>query len=84
MLAQTRAIGSEVRKSKRMDLCKVRPRRLYLLAPKDWAQMGSIPMAKPERMEYPVMLAKPRAKDPPARARSPRRLRKSMEMMERE
>nr|GMD00624.1 NADH oxidase [Ipomoea batatas] len=60
------------------------PRRLYFLAPKACPQIGSIPMAKPERMEYPVMLAKPTAREPPANASPPRRPRKSMEIMERE
>jgi hypothetical protein len=45
--------------------------------------MGSMPMARPESTEYPVMLAKPMASDPPARARPPRRPRKSIEIMER-
>lgn len=53
-------------------------------APKAWPQMGSMPMERPERMEYPVMFAKPMASEPPARESSPRWPRKSMEIMERE
>ena len=74
----------EVMRRRRTVLCMVRPRSLNLLAPKAWPQMGSMPMARPERTEYPVMLAKPMAKEPPARASSPRWPRKSMEITERE
>lgn len=45
------AIGSEVIKSRRIVLCKERPSKLCFLAPKAWPQMGSMPMARPERME---------------------------------
>ncbi|KAJ0481495.1 hypothetical protein HanRHA438_Chr13g0601601 [Helianthus annuus] len=84
MLIHKMDMGNEVKSRRRMALCKHRPRPLCFPAPNAWAQMGSIPMARPERMEYPVMLAKPTASDPPARDNSPRCPRKSMEIIDRE
>lgn len=85
MLSQkAAAMMNEVMRRKRIILCKVRPRSLNLLEPKAWAQMGSIPMARPDRTEYPVMFANPKARDPPAKARSPNRPRKSIETIDRE
>ena len=85
MLSQRIETGIEQRRSKSVVLCKARPKSLNLLAPKAWTQMGSMPMERPERREYPVMLAKPRASEPPERAeRSLRRPRKSIEIIERE
>lgn len=50
-LNQRSEMGIEAKVRRRMVLCKARPRRLNLLAPKAWPQMGSMPMARPERME---------------------------------
>ena len=44
-------MGREVNRRRRMVLCKQRPRRVNLLAPKAWPQIGSIPTARPERIE---------------------------------
>lgn len=84
MLSQRTAIGNEVKISKRIVLCNEVPRRVSFLAPKAWPQMGSMPMARPDRIEYPVMLAKPTARAPPARWSLPRWPRKSKEIMDRE
>ncbi|KAJ0856164.1 hypothetical protein HanRHA438_Chr14g0681251 [Helianthus annuus] len=51
MLSHKIAIGNDTRVNNRTVLCKQRPRRVCLLAPKAWPQMGSMPMAKPDRTE---------------------------------
>jgi len=51
MLSQKNEMKSEVRRRRSTVLCMVRPRSLNLLAPKACPQMGSIPMARPERTE---------------------------------
>jgi hypothetical protein len=76
-------MGTAAATSSSTVLCMVIPSSEKLPAPNACPHMGSMPMARPESTEYPVMLAKPMASDPPARARPPRRPRKSIEIMER-
>ena len=66
-----REMGSEAANNMRIVLCKVRETKEKFLEPKACVQRGSIPMAKPERTEKPVMLVKPMAKAPPASSRLP-------------
>ena len=50
-LSQRIEMGIEIKERRRMVLCRARPRRVNFLAPKACPQMGSMPMARPERME---------------------------------
>ncbi|KAJ0558879.1 hypothetical protein HanIR_Chr07g0341221 [Helianthus annuus] len=84
MLNHRMDIGTDTSINNKMVLCKQRPRRVCLFAPKACPQMGSIPIANPDKTEYPVMLANPMANEPPASASSPRWPKKSMEIIERE
>ncbi|KAI4330885.1 hypothetical protein MLD38_029128 [Melastoma candidum] len=77
-------MGIDTKRSKTTVLWRHRPSSVCLLAPNACPQIGSIPMDSPDRTEYPVMLANPSARDPPARAIPPRRPRNSMDIIERQ
>ncbi|KAH0456855.1 hypothetical protein IEQ34_014762 [Dendrobium chrysotoxum] len=84
MESQRKEMGMEAERRRMTVRRRASTRRCGRPAPCDWAQMGSMPAASPDKTEYPVMLAKPIAREPPARGRLPRRPRKNMDIMERE
>lgn len=50
-LIHNNPIGTEVIRSIRIVLCKVRDTTDKFLEPKAWLQRGSIPMARPDKTE---------------------------------
>lgn len=70
-LIHSNAIGMEAQSNITIVLLKVSVTKGRLREPNPWLQTGSIPMAKPESTEYPVMLVNPIARAPPASSSRP-------------
>jgi len=83
ILSQRKVMGTQAQRRTMSMRCNASPIRCHLLAPYACPQMGSIPIASPERTEYPVMFAKPMESEPPASSSSPRLPRNNMDIIAR-
>jgi len=84
MFSHSSEMGMATRKRRQKVLQKVWLRTDHLFAPYAWQQIGSIPMVRPLRNEFAVMLVNPIASAPPASSTFPCRPKNSMEMADRE
>lgn len=73
-------MGTDARARMAMVRCRVWPISGHCFAPQAWEEIGSIPIARPDKTEKPVMLAIPMAREPPANVSFPIRPMKSMDI----
>ena len=79
-LNHNKAMGMDMMSRRTIVLCRVCDNREPLRAPNACEAIPSIPVARPDMKEYPVMFATPMARLPPARAVFPSFPIKNMEI----